>query len=335
MKSAHGLSANFDQFSAGVCYHGRVLNNPRSSTVRPPLQATPFVALLLACQLAGTAVAQEDEWEDDEAWEEDRKDAPDSDETTKKTKAPEQKTSTKRKTKAKPGPTKTASKKGVNIDGADAADLPIRLGASLGFFVESGAIRDDDRRDAANTNRDQEYDADLDPSVMLQLWFPLSRTFQVSTGLRYGGSYDVSTGEDDDDVYVFGQQLEAHIGMEAWIDVFSGLDVVLGLRGGFGAIFPTDDLDTEIDRVQGQGADAWSTPRLGLLLTPVAGARWELGDVVAIRGELAVSFGRYFLFNYSGTINAGSASVYYERSAVANFTRYEFSAGIEFALDNL
>lgn len=287
---------------------------------------------------SATASAQKkgDDWEDD-TWEEGKGPKPNAAKPDGTKTAPAEQAqppkprSAKKHKEAKRDSSDERAKDRADDHASDGEDLPVWLGASLGFFFENGAIRDDNRVEALRDNQDQEYDADLDPSVMLQLWLPLSEMFRVSTGLRYGGTYDVSTGENDDDVYVFGHQLEAHVGLEAWINAFAGIDVVVGLRGGFGVIFPTDDLDAEIDRAQGQGADAWSTPRLGLLFAPVAGARWQIADMVAIRGDVSVAFGRYFLFNYSGDI----AGVYYERSAVANFTRYEFTAGIEFALGSL
>ncbi len=301
-----------------------------------PLVKTCICAAVLLGALCSTATAQSGDWEDDDNWEAGDKDSSKKSDkgkdTSKRASAKKENGKTPAHSKKEPLAKKKSApdaKDGSASD--DSAQIPVRLGASVGFYAESGAIRDDERREALRDNRDEEYDAGLDPSVMLQLWFPLSDIFQVSTGLRYGGVYQVSTGENDDDVFGFGHQLEAHVGMEAWIDAFAGLHVLVGLRGGFGAIFPTDELDTEIERVQGQGANAWSTPRLGLLFSPLAGARWQIGDLVAIRGDIAVSFGRYFLFNYSGTV----AGVYYERSAVANFTRYEVSAGIEFALGTL
>lgn len=300
-----------------------------------------------ACAIVVPAQAQqEDEWEEDD-WEKktEKKQPVQTDAKQRKSdvrpkkdaQARQKKAEKKGKARAKTaanveegkGPTAKASTQEL-VD-PDDDTLSLRLGANVGLYLESGAIRDDVQIEALRDNHDEEYDAGLEPSVMLQLWFPLSDLFHVSSGLRYGGVYTVSTGENENDVFGFGHQLEAHVGVEAWIDTFAGIDVVVGLRGGLGVIFPTDELDEEITLAQGQGADAWSTPRLGLLFGPLAGARWAITETVAIRGEVAVSFGRYFLFNYSGDISG----VYYERSAIANFTRYEFSAGLEISLGSL
>lgn len=169
-----------------------------------------------------------------------------------------------------------------------------------------------------------------------QLWalFPfLTERLHLGAGVAWYNAYSLEDpDEDDDDAEAerYGHMFQLFAKSEYTIpEVVARLNVLVGLRFGAIALFPSGDFSEELDAIDAQdGFDIWNVPRVGAFVGPHLGASWPLNERIVLRSDVGVQFTRLWLFN----VEAEDQGVTTSRQAWLGTTRLQWLLGLEFAL---
>lgn len=203
------------------------------------------------------------------------------------------------------------------------------IGFGPGIYIEDSTLHNEDR--VADLDAGEKYDYSATNFLSFSGWAltpALLDGLRLGGGVWYGGNYGASPDDDDIDQYDFGQMLEVFGQAEYILDAPPIIDVILGLRAGFGVLFPGGDLQDDIDRLQELGSSALGTPRPSLFFGPQVGVRWPFHESLALRGDISMTVRRLFLFDSEDSVAGTSVRTF----RFANTFRYGFTLGLEIVL---
>lgn len=209
-----------------------------------------------------------------------------------------------------------------------AAQTAIGVGGVL--FFDDGDLDDDERVGPRRDRSSEEGGSDGVLGGELSFLYALSphprEGFRVGGDLRFLGDYGVT--DDDGEVYGLGALFELAARAEWSVDLIERLALTLGLRLGLATLFPGDDLEDTLDDLAAQGADVAAGPRLGFVISPLLGARYQLLDRLLARLDLRLSWQKLFLVDIDQPVQG----IAYERSLSWSVLRFEIVFGLEVAL---
>lgn len=167
-------------------------------------------------------------------------------------------------------------------------------------------------------------DGGVGPSLSVSLGYlkQITDLMRFGGGLRYFGGYTYSPDGDGDDVDL-GTMIEACGRLELVLPLAPDIDALVAGELGLGLLLAGGDLADDIDRLQTQGYNIWSFPRLGLLAGPELGGRYHLNPWLSLRGGVALLYAHFFL--YDAETDDGGASA----SRGLALTRLRLSLGAE------
>ena len=212
------------------------------------------------------------------------------------------------------------------------------VGVGLGLFAENS------RREGKLTKQvettDESWDYNADDFLNGSLWFMhgLGSNIRVGGGLHYFGNYEAmrhKTKEErqsDEKVkiraYELGQMVTPFARGEWLIPVFQKVRLVLGAEAGVSVLFPDGDFRQQLREMKDQKVSVPTTPRLGVDLAPIVGARWALDGRVAFRADFSVHWQRLYLMSLDQKVEG----VTYKRNWTAKILRYNVGLTMEVAL---
>jgi hypothetical protein len=190
-------------------------------------------------------------------------------------------------------------------------------------FFESSRLNGEQR--IAQTRQDESFNyGSASPwSVSAALLAHRGGRFRLGPGLRIFGNYSAAQPE-----FRFGFLTEAYAQGEYALPAFEQFEAVFGARLGVALLFPNGDFAEEIRRLQSNGVNVWSVPRVGWLGALSLGLRRPLGDRIALRFDVIGQMEQLFLFLHSQTV--GDLRI---RKAWNTYTlRLSFALGVELRL---
>ncbi len=227
----------------------------------------------------------------------------------------------------------------VAMPASAGAQTVVGLGAKA-FFEDSKL---NGEQQIAVLETDESYEYKSDGFLAGSIWFllQLSDRVRVGSGVDYFGTYASLTKCDrqnrDDcsdfepDRYEFGKLVEFFGRFEYHVPVTPTFNLLLGTVFGVPVLFPGGDFREEIDAQKESGAAVLSLPRIGYLLGPNIGARWEYNDHLAVRGDMIIKWEQIFLFRTRQNIGSDPA-IAYRKKWTTGTLRYEFGVGVEVSL---
>jgi len=234
------------------------------------------------------------------------------------------------------GPASTQTDDAIEDD--EGIDSPIFIGIGPVFFVDNGDL--DGSQQIALIETDESYTFSNSPVVSGALWalFPVGSGFSLGGQLQYYGVYTTSPDEEapdpDNDTRVksLGHMLDILARVEWAYEIVPSidLDVVVSAFFGMVMLFPSDDLETEINDLRDQGLQvgAAGLPRLGYAVGPMFGARWRFLNRLAARFDVGVKYEQLFLFNTEENVSGIPTS----KDWRLDILRVEIHMGIEVML---
>lgn len=187
---------------------------------------------------------------------------------------------------------------------------------------------------------DESYEYRSAGFLSASLWFllELSDKLRVGSTLDYYGIYGSKTKCDRDDCsdfepdrYEFGRLIEFYGRFEYRIRAAEKAHVLLGGVVGFPVLFATGDFREDINSLRDQGASVLGVPRVGYLLGPNLGVRYQYTDYLAFRADFIGKWQQMFLFRTSQNIGSDPPIAFRKRWTTGTL-RYEFGLGLEVSL---
>lgn len=201
-----------------------------------------------------------------------------------------------------------------------------RIGLGLDMFTENSRMAGHQTINGARQDESFDYKRLdlLGATLNLSVPAPLSEHARMGAGLRVVGDYGAS----GDQVFSFGWLNEIFVSGEYGMPIADRTEAVFGARGGMALLLPGKQFQAEIDRLQDQGVDAWSVPRVGWLGAISVGARQRMGQHILLRGDVSAQLERLFLF----ATNQEIKGLDFNKTWNTLGLRIGLSLGIEFAL---
>jgi hypothetical protein len=215
----------------------------------------------------------------------------------------------------------------VRVAGMPRAPTKLRIGVGVDVFTESSRMNGEQAINASRRDESFDYNSSSFLSATLSLSVPApiaSERARLGGGIRLFGNY---TGGGNSN-FGFGMLNEAFITGEYGLPVGGYFEATFGARGGLALLFPGREFSEEINRLQDQGVDVWSVPRLGWLAGLSVGARRQMSEHILLRADLAAQYEKLFLFATSQEINGLQFNKDWSTSGI----RLGLTLGIEFAL---
>ncbi|ATB31368.1 hypothetical protein [Melittangium boletus] len=213
---------------------------------------------------------------------------------------------------------------------ADAPSAPttpgrMRLGLGPDLFVESARLNGEQGINASR--RDESFDYSSDGFLSATLWLTVpvstvSERLRAGAGVRIFGNY----GAGGDRTYGFGVLNELFVSGEYGLPLTDKMELVLAARVGMSLLVPGREFAEEIDRLQEQGVNVWSVPRVGWLAGPSAGARRRMSERIWLRADVLAHVGQQYLFATSQEISG----LQYSKNWSTLALRLGLSLGAEF-----
>jgi hypothetical protein len=207
------------------------------------------------------------------------------------------------------------------------APTKLRIGVAADLFTEDSQMSGEQAINASRRDESFAYGSSSFLSATLSMSVPApisSERARIGGGLRLFGNY----GAGGDRVFGFGLLNQAFITGEYGLPVARQFEAVFGARGGLSLLIPGREFSAEIDRLQDQGVDVWSLPRIGWLLGLSVGARRQMSEHILLRADLAAQYDKLLLFSTSQEIDG----LQFNKDWSASGIRLGLTLGIEFAL---
>lgn len=207
------------------------------------------------------------------------------------------------------------------------AEAQTRIGVGLDLFRErssvtgSQSINDSVIEENFNYSSASLFSATLSMSVPAPI---LADRARIGGAVRLYGNYSASGDRD----FGFGLLNQAFATGEFGLPIADRMELMFGARAGLSLLIPGRDLMEEIDRLQNQGADVWSVPRVGWLGGLSLGTRRKMSDKILLRADLSGQLEKLFLFATSEDIDG----LQFDKSWSTFGLRLGFTLGVEFAL---
>ncbi|AKJ00998.1 Hypothetical protein AA314_02624 [Archangium gephyra] len=233
--------------------------------------------------------------------------------------APAQKSTASRSAAAKEAP-KEARKEAPLVSG------PMRIGVSPDLYLEGARMSGVQYINTTRLDESFDYSAGF---LSLTAWLSapvptVSERLRLGAGVRIFGNYAASGGQQ----FGFGIYNEAFVSGEYGLPVADKLEVVFAARAGLSLLIPGLEFSETISRLQMQGVNVWSVPRVGWLLGPSVGARRRMSDNIWLRADLLGQIGQQYLFATSQEISGFN----YSKNWSTLGLRLGLSLGAEFSL---
>jgi hypothetical protein len=209
---------------------------------------------------------------------------------------------------------------------APAAPGRLRVGVSPDLFLEGARMSGVQFVNTVRLDESFDYSAGF-LSVTAWLTTPVptvSERLRVGAGVRIFGNYAASGGQQ----YGFGIFNELFVSGEYGLPVADKTEVVFAGRAGLSVLIPGLEFAETITRLQGQGVNVWSVPRVGWLLGPSLGARRRMSDNIWLRADVLGQVGQQYLFATSQEISGFQ----YTKNWSTLGLRLGLSLGAEFSL---
>jgi hypothetical protein len=212
------------------------------------------------------------------------------------------------------------------VDTSPAAQK-LRIGVGLDFFAEDARMSGEQAINASRRDESFDYGSGSFLSATLSLSVPApisSDRARIGGGIRLFGNYS----RGGDVPFGFGLLNQAFITGEYGLPVARQVEAMFGARGGLSLLFPGREFSAEINRLQDQGVDVWSVPRIGWLVGLSVGARRQMSEHILLRADLAAQYEKLYLFATSQEIDGLQFNKDWSTSGI----RLGLTLGIEFAL---
>lgn len=203
----------------------------------------------------------------------------------------------------------------------------LRIGVALDLFAEKAKMSG---TQTINTSpRDESFDYGsstfLSATLSMSVPAPIAKErARIGGAVRLFGNYSA----DGDHPFGFGLFNQAFITGEYGLPVADKMEAVFGGRVGLSLLVPGHEMSQEIHRLQDQGVDVWSVPRVGWLGGLSAGARRRMSDHILLRADLSGQFEKLYLFATSEDLNG----LHFDKHWSTLGVRLGFTLGVEFAL---
>lgn len=185
-----------------------------------------------------------------------------------------------------------------------AAEAQEDAARTLSIFLEVGVEQDqgsERRLNEVGPLRERtrfDFAGPLRPDVALGAVAGQDRGLAWGGGILYRGNY-ILREDDGDGRRELGTLVEWFGLGEFRLLPLGPLMLVVTGRAGLATLFPGDDLRDEMDGLRDQGANLLPGPRIGVFGGPGIGARYRLGDRLALRSDLGLTWHRLWLLSVS------------------------------------
>jgi chemotaxis protein histidine kinase CheA len=203
----------------------------------------------------------------------------------------------------------------------------MRIGVGLDLFTEKSHLSGEQAINTSRTDESFDFNSSTFLAATLSLSIPapiFSDRARLGGAVRLFGNYSAGGNRD----FGFGLLNQAFVTGEYGLPVANRLEVVFGGRVGMSLLLPGRDFNREIDRLQLQGVDVWSVPRVGWLGGLSVGARRQMNEHIHLRADVSGQFDKTYLFATSQTIEG----LQFSKSWSTNALRLGFTVGAEFSL---
>ncbi len=225
-----------------------------------------------------------------------------------------------------PVPEKVLPQSQVQAQERAEASSQMRIGVGLDLFTEKARMSGEQTINTSRQDESFDYNSSSFLSATLSLSVPApiaKERARIGGGVRLFGNYSAG-----DRQFGFGLLNQAFVTGEYGLPVADKTEVVFGARAGLSLLFPGHELDKEIDRLQVQGVDVWSVPRVGWVVGLSAGGRRRMSEHILLRADLSGQLEKLYLFATSQDIE----SLQFDKHWSTFGLRLGFTLGIEFAL---
>ena len=207
---------------------------------------------------------------------------------------------------------------------ARAADS--RIGVGLDLFTESSQLSGHQTINGARRDESFDYNTSdfLSATLSLSVPAPLSEHARMGAGIRLFGNYSAG----GDHQFGFGLLNEAFVTGEYGLPIADKWEAVFGARGGLALLVPGKEFKDEIHRLQEQGVNVWSVPRVGWLGGISVGARRRMGEHLLLRADMSGQLEKLFLFATSQDVKG----LEFNKAWSTLGLRLGLTLGAEFAL---
>ncbi|HEX8699093.1 MAG TPA: hypothetical protein VF815_09680, partial [Myxococcaceae bacterium] len=199
-------------------------------------------------------------------------------------------------------PAPMAASAPVQARGIPPAPTKLRIGVGLDLFTENSRMNGEQAINTSRRDESFDYSSGSFMSATLSMSVPApigSDRARIGGGLRLFGNYSRS----GDVPFGFGLLNQAFITGEYGLPVGNQFEALFGVRGGLSLLFPGREFSAEINRLQDQGVDVWSVPRIGWLAGLSLGTRRQMTEHILLRADLAAQYEKLFLFATSQDID--------------------------------
>lgn len=203
----------------------------------------------------------------------------------------------------------------------------MRVGIGLDLFTEKSHLSGAQAINASRTDESFDYKSHTFLAATLSMSIPapvLSDRARLGGAVRMFGNYSASGNRS----FGFGLLNQAFVTGEYGLPVANRMEVVFGGRAGLSMLLPGRDFSKEIDRLQIQGVDVWSVPRVGWLAGLSVGGRRQMNEHIHLRADLSAQLDKTYLFATTQEIEGLKFSKDWSTTAL----RLGFTLGAEFSL---
>lgn len=174
------------------------------------------------------------------------------------------------------------------------AQADTRIGLGVDVFTESSRLTGQQSINAARRDESFDYNSNsfLAATLNLSIPAPISEHARMGAGIRVFGNYGAGGGR----VFGFGVLNEAFVTGEYGLPIADKMEAVFGARGGIALLLPGKEFNEEINRLQQEGVDVWSVPRVGWLGGISVGTRRKMSEHILLRADLSGQLEKLFLF---------------------------------------
>ncbi|MFL5349245.1 MAG: hypothetical protein ACJ8AT_30975 [Hyalangium sp.] len=203
----------------------------------------------------------------------------------------------------------------------------LRIGVALDLFAERATMSG---TQTINTSpRDESFDYSsatfLSATLSMSVPAPIAKDrARIGGAVRLFGNYSA----DGDHPFGFGLFNQAFVTGEYGLPVADRLEAVFGGRVGLSLLIPGHEMSAEIHRLQDQGVDVLSVPRVGWLGGLSAGARRRMSDHILLRADLSGQLEKLYLFATSEDLGG----LHFDKHWSTLGLRLGLTLGVEFAL---
>jgi len=204
------------------------------------------------------------------------------------------------------------------------------IGAGGTFFFDEGEFVGERRVSIQRTDLDEEFANDSFVSGALWVLFDASERVRMGAAYKFYGTYHYAPEDRDDDedqVRELGLPMEFVYLIDLVLPMTSDFDFLLGAQVGAVLLVPSGDFERRIESLQDQGVDVVDGPRIGYVVGPTVGMKWNINEMFAIRSDFGARWQQIFLFATEQDV----AGTPFGIDLYINNIRYEVNAGLEVA----